>query len=135
MRNCYFKSVCFEVLSRKTNLPQYIIMTITKEEKIHLLLTKIIKIKVFKNLSKMCYSQWLEPYELHVVNHPIPQTWKFHMVQTQRYLLLSLTISFMLCASLSYFLPFIPLNNSYLVSTYTKRYCDNIEMCQVKSFT
>lgn len=77
----------------------------------------------------MCYSQWLEPYELHVVNHPIPQRWKFHMVQTQRYLLLSLTISFMLYASLSYFLPFIPLDNNYLVSTYTKKYYDNIEMC------
>lgn len=46
-------------------------MTVTKEKKIHLLLTKIIELKIFKNLSKICYSQWLEPYELHVVNHAI----------------------------------------------------------------
>ena len=76
----------------------------------------------------MCYSQWLEPFELHVVNHTIPQRWKFHMVQPQRYFLLSVKINFMLYASLSYFLPSIPLNNNYLVSTYTKKYCDNIEM-------
>lgn len=46
-------------------------MTVTKEKKIHLLLTKITELKIFKNLSKICYSQWFEPYELHVVNHTI----------------------------------------------------------------